>query len=156
MSYKNCILKGIKDGLISEEQALKLNKNLDEITDFYKNTKNLSKSEAEKSAAREVHDAMKIEQAEKLRYTLQMKAKMNEIENTFATYRNQNGEVDMANGYRAMHAHDNWSNLPNIERQADIERGKAHQLMANILDQQKYGWGGTKSKRVKNNQQTMI
>ena len=65
MSYKNCILKGIKDGLISEEQALRLNKNLDEITDFYKNTKNLSKSEAEKSAAREVHDAMKIEQAEK-------------------------------------------------------------------------------------------
>ena len=154
-TFKKCIINGVKEGLISESQAEKLYKNLDEITDFYQFRKNLSKPEAEKSAAREVYDAMKIEQAEKLNYTLQMKAKMNEIENNFATYKNENGEVDMANAYRAMHAHDNWANLPNIERQADIERGKAHQLMANILDQQKYGWGGIKSKRVKTNQQTM-
>jgi len=156
MSYKNCILKGVKDGLISESQAENLHKNLDEITDLYQTQKNLTKPEAEKLAARKVHDAAKIEQAEKLRYTLDMKAKMNEIENTFATYKNQNGEVDMANAYRAMHAHDNWSNLPNIERQVDIERFKAHSLMSNILDQQKYGWGGTKSKRAKANQNIMV
>ena len=120
MSYKNCILKGLKAGVISSEQALKLNKNLDEITDLYQTQKNLSKPEAEKAAAKQVHDAAKIEQAEKLRYTLSMKAKQLELENTFATYKNENGEVDMANAYRAYHAQDNWSYLPNIENQATI------------------------------------
>ena len=40
MSYKNCILKGIKDGLISEEQALRLNKNLEKENS--KKSKNLA------------------------------------------------------------------------------------------------------------------
>ena len=155
MSYKNCILKGIRDGLISDEQAQRLHKNLDEVTDLYQTQKNLSKSEAEKIAAKQTHDAMKIEQAEKLRYTLNMKAKMNEIENIFTTYKNANGEVDMANAYRAYHAHDQHANLPNIEHQTTIEAHKAHSLMANILDQQRYGWGGTKSKRAKANQTIM-
>ena len=34
-SFKKCIINGVKEGLISESQAEKLNKNLDEITDFY-------------------------------------------------------------------------------------------------------------------------
>ena len=75
-NFKKCIINGVKEGLISESQAEKLNKNLDEITDFYQYKKNLSKPEAEKKAATEVYNAAKIEQAEKLRYTLQMKAKM--------------------------------------------------------------------------------
>ena len=33
MSYKNCILKGVRDGLISESQAERLSKNLDEVMD---------------------------------------------------------------------------------------------------------------------------
>jgi len=156
MSYKNCILKGVRDGLISESQAQNLHKNLDEITDLYQHQKNLTKPEAEKAAAKQVHDAMKIEQAEKLRYTLLMKNKMNEIENVFATYKNANGEVDMANAYRALYAHDQYAHLPNIERQVDIERGKAHALMAKLIDEQKYGWGGTKSKRAKANQKMIV
>ena len=80
MSFKQCILNGIKEGLISEKQGETLYKNFDEIKDFYQYRKNLNKPEAEKKAAREVYDALKIEEAEKLRYTLQMRAKMNEIE----------------------------------------------------------------------------
>ena len=156
MSYKNCILKGIRDGLISDEQAQRLHKNLDEVTDLYQTQKNLTKSEAEKAAAKQVHDAAKIEQAEKLRYTLDMKAKQLEIENTFATYKNQNGEVDMANAYRAYHAQDNWSFKPNIENQATIERFKAHSLMAKILDEFRYGWGGTQSRVQKANKKIMV
>jgi len=156
MSYKNCIIKGLKAGLINSEQALKLNKNLDEITDLYQTQKNLTKPEAEKAAAKQVHDAAKIEQAEKLRYTLDMKAKQLEIENTFATYKNQNGEVDMANAYRAYHAQDNWSYLPNIENQANIERFKAHQLFAKELDQFRYGWGGTQTRVQKANKKLMV
>jgi len=156
MSYKNCIFKGIRDGLISDEQAQRLHKNLDEITDLYQTQKNLTKPEAEKLAARKVHDAAKIEQAEKLRYTLAMKAKQLEIENDFVTYRNQNGEVDIANAYRAYHAQDNWSFKPNIENQATIERFKAHSLMAKILDEFRYGWGGTQSRVQKANKKIMV
>jgi len=156
MSYKNCILKGVKAGLISESQAEILSKNLDEVTDLYQTQKNLTKPEAEKLAARKVHDAAKIEQAEKLRYTLDMKAKQLEIENDFVTYRNQNGEVDIANAYRAYHAQDNWSFKPNIENQANIERFKAHQLFAKELDQFRYGWGGTQSRLQKANKKIMV
>ena len=88
MSFKQCILNGIKEGLISEKQGETLYKNFDEIKDFYQYRKNLNKPEAEKKAAREVYDALKIEEAEKLRYTLQMRAKMNEIEFDFKNYRN--------------------------------------------------------------------
>ena len=156
MSYKNCILKGLKAGVISSDQALALNKNLDEITDLYQTQKNLTKPEAEKAAAKQVHDAAKIEQAEKLRYTLDMKVKQLEIENDFATYKNQNGEVDYANAYRAYHAQDNWSHKPNIENQANIERFKAHQLFAKELDQFRYGWGGTQSRVQKANKKIMV
>ena len=62
----------------------------------------MTKPDAEKRSAREVYDAMKIEEAEKLRYTLQMRAKMNEIEFDFKNFRNENGEVDYANAYRAL------------------------------------------------------
>ena len=156
MSYKNCIIKGLKAGLINSEQALKLNKNLDEITDLYQTQKNITKPEAEKLAEKLVHDKAKIEQAEKLRYTLDMKAKMNEIENDFATYKNKNGEKDMANAYRAYHAQDNWSYKPNIENQANIERFKAHQLFAKELDQFRYGWGGTQTRVQKANKKLMV
>ena len=119
--FKQCIINGIKEGLISESNGERLYKNFDEIRDFYQYRKNLTKPEAEQRAAREVYDAMKIEEAEKLRYTLQMKAKMNEIDFDFKNFRNENGEVDYANAYRAYFAQDNWSYKPNIENQARIE-----------------------------------
>ena len=155
-NFKKCIINGVKEGLISESQAEKLNKNLDEITDFYQYKKNLSKPEAEKKAATEVYNAAKIEQAEKLRYTLQMKAKMNEIENDFATYKNENGEIDMANAYRAYLAQDNWSYKPNIENQTQIEADKAHALMSNLMDQFRYGWGGMQFRKQKANKKLMV
>ena len=55
--FKQCILNGIKEGLISEKQGETLYKNFDEIKDFYQYRKNLNKPEAEKKAAREVYDA---------------------------------------------------------------------------------------------------
>ena len=151
-SFKQCIINGVKEGLISESNAERLYKNLDEVKDFYQFRKNLSKPEAEQRAAREVYDAMKIEEAEKLRFTIIQRNKMLEIENVFATYRNANGEVDYANAYRALMAQDNINPLPNVERAVDIERGKAHQLMADLLDKMKYKIGGfqTKNQKTKN------
>ena len=155
-SFKQCIINGVKEGLISESQAEKLNKNLDEVKDFYQYRKNLTKPEAEKKAAKEVYDAMKIEEAEKLRYALDMKAKMNEIENDFATYRNENGEVDMANAYRAYLAQDNWSYKPNIENQTQIEADKANALMSSLMEQYRYGWGGIEFSKQKANKKLMV
>ena len=154
--FKQCIINGIKEGLISESNGERLYKNFDEIRDFYQFKKGLTKPEAEKRSAREVYDAMKIEEAEKLRYTLQMRAKMQEIEFDFANYRNENGEVDYANAYRAYLAQDNWSYKPNIENQATNEAKKAHSLMNNVLDQFKYGWGGLQSRKQKANKQLMV
>ncbi len=154
--FKQCIINGIKEGLISESNGERLYKNFDEVRDFYQYKKNLTKPEAEQRAAKEVYDAMKIEEAEKLRYTLQMRAKMNEIEFDFKNYRNENGEVDYANAYRAYLAQDNWSYKPNIENQATNEAKKAHSLMNNVLEQFRYGWGGMQSRKQKANKKLMV
>ena len=154
--FRQCIINGVKEGLISETQAYKFRDNLNELEDFYQSRKNLSKPEAEQRAAREVYDAMKIEEAEKLRFTILQKNKMLEIENVFATYRNANGEVDYANAYRALMAQDNINPLPNVERAVDIERGKAHQLMADLLDKMKYKIGGFQTKNQKANLKLMV
>jgi len=154
--FKQCIINGIKEGLISESNGERLYKNFDEVRDFYQYKKNLTKPDAEKRAAKEVYDAMKIEEAEKLRYTLQMRAKMNEIEFDFKNYRNENGEVDYANAYRAYLAQDNWSYKPNIENQAINEAKKAHSLMANLMEQFRYGWGGMQSRKQKTNKKLMV
>ena len=155
-SFKQCIINGVKEGLISESNAERLYKNLDEVKDFYQFRKNLSKPEAEQRAAKEVYDAMKIEEAEKLRFTILQRNKMLEIENVFATYKNANGEIDYANAYRALMAQDNINPLPNVERAVDIERGKAHQLMADLLDKMKYKIGGFQTKNQKTNLILMV
>ena len=155
-SFKQCIINGVKEGLISQTQAHKLRTNLEELQEFYQVRKGLDKSEAEKLAAKETLDQAKIEFAEKLRFTLLQKDKFNEMTTLFATYRNKNGEVDIANAYRSMQAHDIVANTPNIERTVDIERGKAHQLMAGLLDKMRYKLGGRQSKLQKTNLKLMV
>ena len=115
MSYKNCIINGVKEGKITDEQAKKQFEMLDELKTYYLEKKGLSQTEAERVAAKQTYDQTAIDAAEKLRYTILQKNKINEILNVFKTYRNINGEVDYANAYRALMAHDNFSNLPNIE-----------------------------------------
>ena len=154
--FSKCIINGIKEGLISEDQGRRLYDNFSEVRDFYQYKKGLTKPDAEKRSAREVYDAMKIEEAEKLRYTLQMRAKMNEIEFDFKNFRNENGEVDYANSYRAYLAQDNWSYKPNIENQTRIEANKAHSLMEKMMDQMRYGWGGLQSRKQKANKKLMV
>lgn len=154
--FSKCIINGIKEGLVSEDQGRRLYDNFSEIRDFYQYKKGLTKPDAEKRSAREVYDAMKIEEAEKLRYTLQMRAKMNEIEFDFKNFRNENGEVDYANAYRAYLAQDNWSYKPNIENQTRIEANKAHSLMEKMMDQMRYGWGGLQSRKQKANKKLMV
>ena len=154
--FKQCIINGVKEGLISESQAHKLRDNLEELQSYYQLNKGLGKTEAEKLAAKETLDLAKIEFAEQLRFTLIQTQKIQEIETLFKTYRNVNGEIDLANAYRSLMAQDNLNPTPNLERTVDIERGKAHQLMANLLDQMKYKMGGRQSKLQKTNLTLMV
>ena len=148
-SFKQCIINGFKEGLISAEQADKLNKNLDEVTEFYQFRKGLSKSEAERAAAKKTYDELKIEEANKLRITLLQKAKIDEITTLFATYRNANGEIDMANAYRSLYAVDQHALTPNIENQIINEGNKANKFMVNVLEQMRYKLGGRQTKLQK-------
>jgi len=154
--FKQCIINGVKEGLISESQAHKLRDNLEELQSYYQINKGLGKTEAEKLAAKETLDLAKIEFAEQLRFTLIQTQKIQEIETLFKTYRNVNGEIDLANAYRSLMAQDNLNPTPNLERTVDIERGKAHALMANLLDQMKYKIAGRQSKFQKTNLTLMV
>ena len=140
-SFKQCIINGFKEGLITAQQSEKLLKNLDEVTDFYQFRKGLSKPEAERAAAKKTYDELKIEEADKLRVGILQKSKIDEIMTLFATYRNKNGEIDYANAYRSLYAVDQNVPTPNIETQIINEMNKANKFMVNILDQMRYKLG---------------
>ena len=65
--FKQCIINGIKEGLISESKGEELYKNFDEIRDFHQYRKNLTKPEAEKRAAEEAERKRIEAEAERLR-----------------------------------------------------------------------------------------
>ena len=53
MSYKNCIIKGVKNGDITEAQAQKQNKLLDDLKEYYLEQKGLTEAEADRIVSRE-------------------------------------------------------------------------------------------------------
>lgn len=154
--FKQCIINGVREGNITEDQAQRLKDNLEELQDIYQNQKGMSKPEAERAAAKDTYDQMKIEFAEKLRFTLLQRKRINELTARLANYRNIKGEKDIANAARSVYAHDNLSSEVSIERVVDIERGKAHKLMVGILDQFRYKMGGRQGSKQKTNLKLMV
>ena len=64
MSYKNCIIKGVKNGDITPAQAEKQNKLLDDLKEYYLEKKGLNQTEAERVAAKQTYDQTAIDAAE--------------------------------------------------------------------------------------------
>ena len=156
MSYKNCIIQGVKNGDITEAQAKKQNKLLDDLQEYYLETKGLTEAEADRAISREAFEQTKIETAQKLKVAILQKQKFQEIQNLFNTYRNANGEVDYANAYRAVLAQDNNTPIPNIENLQKIERSSATKYMANLLEQMQHNMGGRQTNQQKANLKLMV
>ena len=64
MSYKNCIIKGVKNGDITPAQAEKQNKLLDDLKEYYLETKGLTEADADIAVSREAFEQTKIETAQ--------------------------------------------------------------------------------------------
>jgi len=156
MSYKNCIIKGVKNGDITEAQAQKQNKLLDDLKEYYLEQKGLTEAEADRIVSREAFEKSKIEAAQKLKVAIIQKRVIQEHLNNFKTYRNANGEVDYANAYRAKLAQDNNNPIPNIENLQKIERAGATKYMADLLEQMQHKMGGRQSNLQKTNLKLMI
>jgi len=154
--FRKCIINGAKEGLISQTQAHKLQDMLNELEDYFTYKKGLDRSQAQRAAAKKTYDQLKIESAEKLRATLLQRKVMDQIQDRLLNYRNSNGEVDIPNAVRSIYAHDNYATEFSIERLVDIERGKAHSLMNEVLDQLAYKMGGRQTKLQKTNLKLMI
>ena len=153
--FRKCIINGVKEGLISQTQAHKLQDMLNELENYFQ-LKGLDRSEAQIAAAKKTYDQLKIDSAEKLRSTLLQRKVMDQIEERLLNYRNSKGEVDVPNAVRSMYAHDNYSSEFSIENLVNIERGKAHALMVQVLDQLAYKIGGRQTKLQKSNLKLMI
>ena len=154
--FRKCIINGAKEGLISQTQAHKLQDMLNELEDYFQFKKGLDRSEAQRAAAKKTYDQLKIDSAEKLRSTLLQRKVMDQIQDRLLNYRNSKGETDIPNAVRSMYAHDNYSTEFSIERLVDMERGKAHALMNEVLDQLAYKIGGRQTKLQKTNLKLMI
>ena len=154
--FRKCIINGAKEGLISQTQAHKLQDMLNELEDYFQFKKGLDRSEAQRAAAKKTYDQLTTDSAEKLRATLLQRKVMDQIQDRLLNYRNSKGEVDVPNAVRSMYAHDNYSTEFSIERLVDMERGKAHALMNNVLDQLAYKIGGRQTKLQKTNLKLMI
>ena len=81
---------------------------------------------------------------------------MLELENLFATYKNINGETDLANAYRSLYAIDQNAPVPNIETQIINEQNMANGFMVNVLEQMRYKLGGRQTRLQKANLKLMV
>ena len=156
MSYRNCIINGVKEGKITKEQAKKQNEMLDELQEYHREKTGLNKTESERLAAKEVYEKTKLEYADKLRKTLLQKEATDKIKLRLDNYRNKNGEVDYAEAARSIYANDLFSKEISLEGMVKVELGKAHALMVNVLDELKYKMGGRQNKNQKTNSKLMI
>jgi len=109
MSYRNCIINGVKEGKITKEQAKRQNELLDELQAYHREKTGLNKAESERLAAKEVYEKTKLEYADKLRKTLLQNEAIDNIKLRLDNYRNKNGEVDYAEAARSIYANDLFS-----------------------------------------------
>ena len=145
MSYRNCIINGIKEGLISEKQAQKQLELLEDLERTYKG-QGLDPTESSIKAAKLAYEKIKIELAEKRRLVLKQKKVQEKIMFRLRQYRNINGEEDFAKASRSLYAFDNLSTEISIERATQLELSKAHSLLTKVLHAFKYKLGGRRSK----------
>ena len=136
MSYRNCIINGIKEGLISEKQAQKQLELLEDLERTYKG-QGLDPTESSIKAAKLAYEKIKIELAEKRRLVLKQKKVQEEIMFRLRQYRNINGEEDFAKASRSLYAFDNLSTEISIERATQLELSKAHSLLTKVLTYKK-------------------
>ena len=120
MSLRDCIIKAAKAGIINDTKKQDLLKQFDDNLEEF--SKTLSKAEATKAASQRtfLNEKKKVKQ-KAIEDTIQI-VKQKELEEVISTYKNNKGDIDMAEGFIALHGKSNAPLLiKNLEiRQRDI------------------------------------
>lgn len=120
MSLRECIIKAAKANIINETKKEELLKQFDDNLEEF--SKTLSRLDAERAASQKTfRDAKRKTKQKAIENTIQV-IKQKELVNTLENYKNAKGEIDMAEGFAALHGKtENPTMLNNLEiRQRDI------------------------------------
>ena len=111
MSFKDCVSRAIENGELDPERGERALVAYDESID--PNVKKLGEVAGDVKTAREVFDAMKFQKREKKRLAALMIEIGRERQIEIKSFKDSNGQQDLAGGYRALrerHSNANYSN----------------------------------------------
>ena len=156
MSYKQCIINAIKEGLVSEKQAKEQLQIFDNLETRFKGM-GMDPTEAQVKAAKEAYELAKMKSMDKKRIFLLQKKVQDRIMAHLKSYRNKQGEVDYAEAARGIYDYNYHQPLrESITAQMEIVEGKAHALMVKVMDEMRYKMGGFQTKQQKANMKLMV
>ena len=100
-SFRECIVKAAKAGIVNKQQEEELLKSFDDQLELF--SKTLSELEATQAASNATYKILKRKVKQKAIENTIAAKKFTELKTELEKYLNSNGEVDVAQGYRALH-----------------------------------------------------
>ena len=145
MTFRNCVINGQKEGLITEDQGAKALDTYQQLKMLYKES--MPETSAESLAAKETFDILKYEAAHKRRVTLKQAAAWKRIKFDLDNYAGNPGKAAEA----LIAAHDVNANFANLEKRTATVRNLAFARMDNILGTFRRGLFGSRNKAKQKN-----
>jgi hypothetical protein len=139
MTFRNCVINGENEGVITKEQSAKALDTYEQLKLQYKET--LPEQTAEAQAAKDTFDALKNEAAHKRRITLKQAQAWKRIKKNIDEFAGDPGKAAQA----IIAAHDGRARFANLEKRTQTISRQAFQRMDNILGTFRRGLTGAKS-----------
>lgn len=131
MSIKDCLNKGVKEGLVDKGRADEAIDLFDDLETNFKRT--LPGAEAEVAAAVETIRIQKMDFAHKQRSKLLQTRAVREMTKNLKEFRNLKGEENFAAALQAHLEFDDLANFTNVAARHQVIRGQFHSTMERVL-----------------------
>ena len=100
-SFRECIVKAAKAGIVNSKQEEELLKSFDDQLEMF--SKTLSELEATQAASNATYKILKKKVKQRAIEDTIAAKKYQQLKTQIEEYLNSNGEIDVAQGYRALH-----------------------------------------------------
>lgn len=131
MSMKDCINKGVDEGLIDKDLAADATELFDELETNFKRT--MPGAEAEVAAAVETLRIQKLDKAHKHRSKLLQTRAVGEMTKNLKEFRDIKGNENFAAALQAHLEFDDLANFTNVSARHKVVRGQFHASMEQVL-----------------------
>lgn len=133
MSFKDCVTRAIENGELDPERGGRALVAYDESID--PNVKKLGEVAGDVKTARQVFDAMQFQKQEKKRVAALMVEIGRKRQIEMKSFKDANGQTDLAGGYRAFRERHNNANYSNYSAIHDEVNARVNSMMNEVLTQ---------------------